>query len=82
MEARRHHSVLRTSSRPVRIRPELKLKHLRRFMETYGQEAGFSLAQVAIRAGHDPAVAAKHYTGRVSATDRALAVAIEDLLAD
>ncbi len=50
-------------------------------METYGQEAGFSLAQVAIRAGHDPAVAAKHYTGRVSEADRALAAAIENLLA-
>ena len=64
----------------VRIRPELKLKHLRKFMDTYGQELGFSLSQVAIRAGHDPAVAGKHYTGRVSDTDRALAEAIEDLL--
>ena len=62
------------------IRPEVKFKHLRKFMETYGQEAGFSLAQVAIRAGHDPAVAATHYTGRVSETDRALARAIEALL--
>ena len=49
-------------------------------METYGQEAGFSLSQVAIRAGHDPAVAGKHYTGRVSESDRALAEAIEALL--
>ena len=63
-----------------KIRSELKLKHLRKFMETYGQEAGFSLSQVAIRAGHDPAVAGKHYTGRVSESDRALAEAIEALL--
>lgn len=31
-------------------------------MDTYGQELGFLLAQVAMRAGHDPAVASKHYT--------------------
>ena len=37
----------------------LKFKHLRSFMDTYGQEAGFSLAQVALRAGHDPAVASR-----------------------
>jgi hypothetical protein len=49
-------------------------------METYGQNLGFSLAQVALRAGHDPAVASKHYTGRVSASDRALAGAIEEIL--
>ena len=29
--------------------------------------------QVAMRAGHDPSVAAKHYTGSVAASDRALA---------
>ena len=68
----------------LRIRagqPDLQFKQLRKFMETYGQDLGFSLAQVALRAGHDPAVASKHYTGRVSASDRALAAAIEDLLA-
>ena len=38
----------------------------RRFMDTYGQELGFSLAQMSIRAGHDPAVASKHHTGRAT----------------
>ena len=36
----------------------VKFHHLRKFMETYGQEAGFSVAQVAMRAGHDPSIAA------------------------
>lgn len=58
----------------------LEFRTLRRFMDTYGQELGFSLAQVALRAGHDPAVAAKHYTGRVSESDRALADALSSLL--
>ena len=31
-----------------------KSKHLRSFMATYGREAGFPPAQVALRAGHDP----------------------------
>ena len=38
-------------------------------METYGQEMGYSVTQVAMRAGHDPSVAAKHYSGRVAETD-------------
>jgi hypothetical protein len=59
---------------------ELKFKGFRRFMDTYGQELGFSLAQVSIRAGHDPAVASKHYTGRVGETDRALADSMAELL--
>lgn len=68
-----------------RLRDRLQLHHLefkslRRFMDTYGQELGFSLAQVAMRAGHDPAVAAKHYTGRVSQADRDLADAIGQLV--
>lgn len=68
-----------------RLRDRLELGHLefrslRRFMDTYGQELGFSLAQVALRAGHDPAVASKHYTGQVPATDRALADALSMLL--
>lgn len=54
--------------------------HLRKFMETYGQEAGFSPVQVALRAGHDPSVAARHYTGSVAETDRALAMAVASLL--
>ena len=44
----------------------LDFHYLRKFMETYGQEMGYSRVQVAMRAGHDPTVAAKHYSGRVS----------------
>lgn len=44
------------------------------------QELGFSMAQVAMRAGHDPAVAGRHYTGRVLQSDRELADAIGALL--
>jgi integrase len=62
------------------VRSELQLKHLRKFMDTYGQELGFSLAQVAVRAGHDPAVAGRYYTGRVDSSDHRLAALIEDLL--
>ena len=54
---------------------------LRKFMETYGQEMGYSVTQVAMRAGHDPSIAAKHYSGRVSETDRALAEAVASLIA-
>lgn len=57
----------------------LEFKGLRRFMDTYGQELGFSLAQVAMRAGHDPAVASKHYTGRVGQSDREIAAALARL---
>ncbi|MEM9656553.1 MAG: site-specific integrase [Actinomycetota bacterium] len=60
----------------------LEFKGLRRFMDTYGQELGFSLAQVSMRAGHDPAVASKHYTGRVMSSDRDLADAIGALVLD
>jgi integrase len=58
----------------------LDFHHLRKFMETYAQEMGFSMAQAAMRAGHDPSVAAKHYTGRVTETDRRLANAVAGLL--
>jgi integrase len=59
----------------------LDFHHLRKFMETYGQDMGFSVVQVAMRAGHDPSIAAKHYSGRVSETDRALATAVASLIA-
>ncbi len=49
-------------------------------MDTYGQELGFLLAQASIRSGHDPAVAWKHYTGRVTESDRELAAAMSKLL--
>ena len=68
-----------------RLRSRVGLDHLdfhylRRFMETYGQKLGFSAVQVALRAGHDPSVAAKHYTGSVEEADRALASAVAALL--
>ena len=37
-------------------------------------------SQVAMRAGHDPSVAARHYSGRVVETDRELAQAVASLL--
>jgi hypothetical protein len=55
-------------------------KSFRSFMDTYAQELGYSLAQVAMRAGHDPAVAGKHYTGRVDTADRRLALDMAKLL--
>lgn len=69
-----------------RMRERVGLDHLnfhdlRKFMETYGQEMGYSVTQVAMRAGHDPSIAAKHYSGRVGETDRALANAVASLLA-
>ncbi len=68
-----------------RLRARLGLDHLtfqslRRFMDTYGQDLGFSAAQVAIRAGHDPAVASSFYTGNVDEADRRLAEAVAELL--
>jgi integrase len=68
-----------------RLRRRLGLEHLdfhylRKFMETYGQNLGFSPLQVAMRAGHDPSVAAKHYTGHLEEVDRKLATAVASLL--
>ena len=68
-----------------RLRARVGLEHLnfhdlRKFMETYGQSLGFSPVQVAMRAGHDPSIAAKHYTGSVEETDRALGRALAGLL--
>ena len=68
-----------------RLRTRAGLDHLdfhdlRRFMDTYGQEMGYSVSQVAMRAGHDPSVAARHYSGRVVETDRQLAQAVASLL--
>ena len=61
--------------------PHIGFHYLRKFMETYGQEMGYSMSQVAMRAGHDPSVAARHYSGRVEETDRDLANAVASLLA-
>jgi integrase len=68
-----------------RLRDRLGLSHvtfhsLRKFMETYGQHLGFSAVQVAMRAGHDPSVAARHYTAAVDEADRSLAAAVASLL--
>jgi integrase len=70
----------------TRIRKRVGLEHLsfhdlRKFMETYGQEMGYPVTQVALRAGHDPVIAAKHYSGQVSSTDRELANAVASLIA-
>lgn len=69
----------------ARIRAEVGLDHLvfkgfRKWMTTYGQQVGGSLSQVALRAGNDPAVAARHYTGRVAEADMELARAVAALL--
>ena len=69
----------------TRLRDRLELEHLtfrtlRRFMDTYGQELGFAPAQVAQRAGHDPSVALRYYTGRVAESDRSLSDAIARLI--
>jgi integrase len=58
----------------------LSFKSLRRFMDTYGQDLGFAPAQVALRAGHDPSVAGRFYTGNVAEADRQLAEAVSGLL--
>jgi integrase len=60
---------------------QLTFHGLRKFMETYGQEMGYSISQVAVRAGHNASVAAPHYSGRVVETDRDRARAIASLLA-
>lgn len=57
-------------------------KHLRKFMDTWGQALGFTREQVASRAGHDPQVAWEHYTGQVVDTDRALSTALAAVLVD
>ena len=58
----------------------LSFKSLRRFMDTYGQDLGFAPTQVAMRAGHDPAVAGRFHTGNVAEADRQLAEAVSGLL--
>ena len=58
----------------------LSFHSLRRFLDTYGPDLGFAPVQVAMRAGHDPSVAAKFYTGSVAEADRRLADAIAELI--
>jgi integrase len=69
----------------TRVRQRVGLEHinfhdLRKFMETYAQDLGFTPAAVAMRAGHDPSVMSKHYTGRIEEADRALATAVAALI--
>lgn len=58
----------------------LTFRTLRRFMDTYGQQLGFAPAQVALRAGHDPSIALRYYTGNVDEADKLLADAIANLI--
>lgn len=59
----------------------LTFKHLRKFMSTYGRELGFTSEDVADRAGHDVAVAEKHYRGSVkSSRDQELSAGLAGLI--
>jgi integrase len=69
----------------TRLRKRVGLDHLtfrtlRRFMDTYGQELGFSASQVAVRGGHDPSVALRYYIRVVADADRKVARAIASLI--
>jgi integrase len=69
----------------TRLRARVGLDHLdfhslRKFMETYAQDLGFAPSQVAMRAGHDPSVMGRHYTGRIEEADRSLAAAVAALI--
>ena len=59
----------------------MNLHSLRKFMETYGQEMGYSITQVALRAGHKPGRRRALLLGKVAETDRELARAVAGLLA-
>jgi hypothetical protein len=59
----------------------LSLHSLRKFMETYGQEWATRSRKSPLRAGRNPSVAARYYSGKVAETDRALAEAVASLLA-
>lgn len=69
----------------IRLRNRLDLGHismksLRAFMDTYGHDLGFTVSQVALRAGHDPSVASRHYIAKVGDTDRQIAEALAGLI--
>lgn len=69
-----------------RLTADLGLKHLtfhslRKFMESRALDAGFSIAEVAHRAGHDPAVLMRFYAGGVQESEQKLAEAVAKLLA-
>lgn len=69
-----------------KLAADLDLKHihfhsLRKFMESRALDAGFSIAEVAHRAGHDPAVLMRFYAGGVAESETKLAEAVASLLA-
>ena len=61
-------------------RSRFTFKDLRKFMDTHGQALGFTVDDVADRAGHTPAVARRHYTGARAATDQRLSTELAGLL--
>lgn len=68
-----------------KLAADLDLKHihfhsLRKFMESRALDAGFSIAEVAHRAGHDPAVLMRFYAGGVAESETKLAEAVASLL--
>lgn len=69
----------------ARLKKALGLGHitfhqLRKFMESMALDAGFSPAEVAHRAGHDPAVLMRFYAGSVDEKSRAMASVVSSLL--
>lgn len=54
---------------------------LRKFMETQGLHAGFTVAEVAHQAGHDPSMLMRVYAGRVDGSAKKLAGVVASLLA-
>jgi integrase len=54
---------------------------LRKFMESRALDAGFSAAEIAHRAGHDPNVLMRFYAGAVPESEKKLAEAVASLLA-
>jgi integrase len=69
-----------------RLAKTLHLEHLtfhklRKFMESRALDAGYSIAEVAHRAGHDPAVLLRFYAGGVDESGKALSASVASLLA-
>ena len=74
--ATRFLSSLTTSTGGTRF----TFRHLRKFMDTHGQDLGFSIDDVAKRAGHTAAVARRHYSGARAATDQRLSAGLAGVL--
>lgn len=60
--------------------PHLTFHTLRKFMESRALDAGFSVAEVAHRGGHDPSVLLRFYAGGVDESGVRLAEAVASLL--